>query len=108
MITWFEIPTFNYAARYETTLPSGKSVVLSFQYRDATEGGWILDINRSTDGTGIVQGIPLVTGVDLLEQYGYLGFGGQLIVFDKEGDDAPTFDSLGSRHRLYFGVDDGT
>lgn len=63
---------------------------------------WIVDIADST-GTPIVSGIPLVTGADLLEQYAYLGFGGQLIAqTDHDLSAPPTFDNLGSTGHLFF------
>ena len=44
------------------------------------ESGWILDLQDS-DGKEIIAGIPLVTGVDLLEQYAYLQLGFGLWLF---------------------------
>lgn len=40
---------------------------------------WVLDINDE-NGVALVLGIPIVTGLDLLRQYAYLGFGGSLVV----------------------------
>jgi predicted Zn-dependent protease with MMP-like domain len=74
---------------------------LAFQWRDPSPG-WVLDIVDST-GNPIVQGIPLVTGVDLLEQFQYLGIGGQLRVqTDTLPDAVPTFANLGVNSHLYF------
>jgi hypothetical protein len=92
--TVFEIPL---AAQPMTfTIPlGGVTYELTMVYRDATEGGWSLDID---DGYGnpILCGVPLVTGADLLAQYAYLGIGGQLWVrSDGEPDAVPTFANLG-------------
>ena len=63
---------------------------------------WILDIGDAT-GAPIATGIPLVTGVDLLEQLGYLGIGGKLIVQTTNDPAAvPTFTNLGTLGNLYF------
>lgn len=63
---------------------------------------WMVDIADS-NGTPIVSGISLVTGADLLEQYGYLRFGGQLIAQTAHDADAvPTFANLGSDGKMYF------
>jgi hypothetical protein len=63
---------------------------------------WMLDIADAT-GNLMVGSIPLVTGVDLLGQYAYLGFTGQLVVqTDNDPDAVPTFDNLGSTGHLYF------
>lgn len=65
---------------------------------------WILDIADSANRP-LLNGVPLVTGADLLAQYGYLGFGGQLIAqTDHNALLPPTFDNLGSAGNLYFVV----
>lgn len=67
-------------------------------------GGWFLDIG---DGAGnpLVQGIPLHSGEDLLAQYGYLGFTGQLWMQTLNGPNPtadPTFDNLGTDCLMYW------
>lgn len=65
---------------------------------------WNLDI-RSADGlTDIVLGINLVTGVNLLKQYAYLGFKGQQLVCQSDFDlhAVPTLDNLGTTGHVYF------
>lgn len=65
---------------------------------------WIIDILDS-NGTPLLSGIAIVTGADLLDQFEYLGFGGQFIVQTNNDTDAvPTFDNLGSQGNLYFVV----
>lgn len=66
---------------------------------------WILDI-ASEAGDLIIGGIAIVTGVDLLDQYEYLAFGGRLEAqSDFDLTAVPTFDNLGSGGRLYFIVE---
>ncbi len=75
---------------------------LTLRWRDADQAGWILDI-EADDGTPLVYGIPLVTGIDLLGQYQHLGFGGALYAITTgDAEAAPTFDSLGVTSFLYF------
>lgn len=63
---------------------------------------WMLDVAGAT-GDLLVGSIPLVTGVDLLGQYRYLGFRGKLIVqTDHDTKAVPTFDNLGTAGHLYF------
>lgn len=63
---------------------------------------WMLDI-ADQNAVPIVPGIPMITGADLLEAYGYLNIGGQLIVqTDYDVDAVPTFDNLGVTGHLYF------
>jgi hypothetical protein len=62
---------------------------------------WIIDI-ADASGNPIVSGIPMVTGSNLLEQYGYLGFGFQLVAqTDNSPDSVPNFDNLGTTGHLY-------
>lgn len=63
---------------------------------------WTLDL-ADTNNVPLLQGIPLVTGCDLLEQYAYIGIGGSLYV-QSDGDQTavPTFVDLGSTGHLYF------
>lgn len=66
---------------------------------------WCLEISDSA-GNAILQGIPVVTGVDLLAQHRHLGFTGSLLAqTDYDPSAVPTFDNLGSTGRLYFVVE---
>lgn len=63
---------------------------------------WLIDI-ADQNGNPMVSGIPMVASTDLLEQYGYLTFGGALIAqTDNAPDEAPTFENLGTTGHLYF------
>lgn len=67
-----------------------------------TQGGWAVDI-ASSNGSPIVNGIPLVTGCDLLAQYRHLGFAGELRVQTSSDPDAvPTWANLGNQSHLYW------
>lgn len=75
---------------------------LTVRYRNTDMGGWTLDI-ADRSGVPIVNGIPLVTGCDLLAQYRHLGFAGELRAqTDDEPDAAPTFENLGNQSHLYW------
>lgn len=81
---------------------AGVQYQLTLIWRDDPQGGWVLDI-ADANSSPILSGVPLVTGADLLAQYAYLGFGGQLVVqTDHDVDAAPTFGNLGSSSHLYF------
>lgn len=63
---------------------------------------WTMDISDA-NGNPIIQGVPIITGADLLSQFEYLGIGGALIAqTDTDADAVPTFDNLGSQAGLYF------
>lgn len=64
---------------------------------------WCLDI-ADQDNNALVGSIPIVTGADLLEQYGYLEIGGGLYVFNTQGapDTVPGFSNLGTTALLLF------
>ena len=75
--------------------------IIRTYYCDRENGGWVIDISDS-GGNPILQGIPLITGADLLGQYEYLGLGFGLMVYsDGEHDDVPSFSNLGSTGHLY-------
>lgn len=97
----FEIPLSNASQTFQITL-GGVQYQMTLIWRAAPQGGWVLDI-ADVQGNGIVSGIPLITGADLLEQYAYLGIGGELWV-QTDGDAAavPTYDNIGSTSHLYF------
>jgi len=77
---------------------------MTLLYRNDTSGlgGWTVDI-ADASGNAIVQGIPLVTGADLLAQYKHLGFNGALFVQTTSNPDAvPTFANLGADGQVYW------
>jgi hypothetical protein len=97
---------------YEVPLQSGTPQTLSISLAGVTYNltltfntvaqSWTLDIDDSS-GNPLVHGIPLVTGADLLAQYGYLNFGGQLFATtDFDPTAPPTFNNLGQTGHLYF------
>jgi hypothetical protein len=103
MTQTFEIPLTPAAQTFLVTLV-GVQYQFTLQWRDAEEGGWTLDIADS-GGSPIVSGVPLVTGVDLLAQYQYLGIGGELWVqTDVDPAAVPTYDNLGTASHVYFVV----
>jgi hypothetical protein len=64
---------------------------------------WMFDLAIDSTGVYILRGAPLVTGVDLLAQFIYLGIGGALIVqTDNAPLAAPTFANLGQTAHFYF------
>jgi hypothetical protein len=104
MPSYFNIPLQVGTPQTFTIALSGVTYTFTLQYRNdpGGTGGWVLDI-ADASGNPLVQGIPLVTGTNLLEQYAYLGFGGGLYVQNASNPDAvPTFEDLGSDSLLYW------
>lgn len=100
-VSLFEIPLSAQSQSLQITL-ANVVYQLTVQWRNAA--GWILDIASMT-GDPIIQGVPLVTGVDLLAQYRYLGIGGSLVVStDADLDAVPAYENLGTTSHLYFAV----
>jgi hypothetical protein len=76
-------------------------------YRDAIDGGWVLDISDE-EGTAILLGLPLVTGADLLAQHRHLGIGGGgalWCISTGDADAVPTWDNLGDLSHLMWTPD---
>src|ERR1022692_2999893 len=100
---WNEIPLSPQAQSLNVTM-AGVSYYLTFTYRNCTEGGWFLDIADQNQNP-LVQGIPLVTGCDLVACYPDKKFGFSLIVLTYNDSAAPpTFANLGVDSHVYFGV----
>ncbi len=101
----FEIPLQAGNQTFQIALGT-VSYVLTILWRDPV--GYFLDIS-DTSGNALAQGIPLVTGVDLLGQYGYLAIGGSVgagtLTVVSDGQDplaSPTYDNLGTGSHLYW------
>ncbi|EBU1222846.1 hypothetical protein CMS32_22630, partial [Salmonella enterica] len=74
-------------------LLGGTTYTLRIIWRDAA--GWIMDVMDSS-GAVLLSGVPLVTGVNLLQQYPQSGIDGELVVVtDKGAPEDPTKDNLG-------------
>lgn len=101
-MTTFKIPLKATSQTFQIRL-AGVIYQMSLNWRDAPiGGGWFLDI-ADASGNRILNGVPLVTGANLLAQYAYLGIGGELWVqTDSDAGAVPTFDNLGSTSHLYF------
>lgn len=108
----FEIPLTPEPQRFTIRL-AGQDYRITLRWVDPPQtvgqpGGWVLDIayDRTHDAdnaTPLLVGLPLVTGINLLEQYNYLGIGGALHVFTGGDNDAvPTLSNLGAESRLFF------
>jgi hypothetical protein len=107
MSTAFEVPLSPMPQKFSISL-ANVTYNLKLRWNDTLYGGgledpcWLLDISDAT-GDPILTSLPLVTGTDLLAQYGYLNFGGQLVVqSDNDPGLVPDFTTLGKTGHLYF------
>jgi hypothetical protein len=104
MAKFFKIPLTPVPQIFTIQL-SGIDYRIRLSYQNTDAGGWVMDILDINDKP-IVNGIPLVTGADLLEQYKYLGFGGRMWVQTASDPDAvPTFLNLGVDAQVYYVTD---
>jgi predicted Zn-dependent protease with MMP-like domain len=98
-MTITEIPLSGQAQSFQVVILN-VTYVFTLIWRDAASE-WVLDI-ADVNTNPLIQGIPLVTGGDLLGQYAYLGLGFQLwVATDGEPDAVPTFANLGTQAHLY-------
>jgi hypothetical protein len=96
----FEIPLISAPQKFTISL-AGVAYNMTLRWNDLGQC-WCIDIADQSN-TSLVSGLPLVPGIDILEQYEYLGIGGQLVVstdYDKLAP--PTSSNLGSQSHLYF------
>lgn len=100
---FFEIPLSSQPQVFNIQL-AGVTYWMTLRWNVIAEC-WMLDLADSSR-TPLIQGIPLVTGVDLFGQYEYLKLGGWLIVqTDFDPSAVPTFENLGTQGRLFFVVE---
>ncbi len=95
----YEIPLTPASQTFQTTI-MGASYTLTVTWRQAA-GLWFLDIADSSNNP-LVNGVAMVTGVDLLGQYAFLNFVFKLyVISDVTPDALPTYDNLGIGSHLY-------
>lgn len=98
----YEIPLTATPQTFNITLQKVVYSLTVYWNAQNADGTWMLDI-ADENGNAIIDGIPLITGADLLAQYQHLGFGGVLVVqSDYNADALPTIDNLGSNSHLFF------
>ena len=99
-MTKFEIPLSPEPQTFSITL-AGVEYNLTLVW-NVKSNCWQLNID-DVNGIRILSNIPLVCGSNLLEQFDYLVFGGQLIAeTDSELTTPPTFENIGQLGHLYF------
>lgn len=97
----FEIPTLPVIPSRRQVSLGGTTYALVTNWCDPMQA-WTLEID-DIDGNRILSGVPLVTGGDLLAQYGYLGLPGLLIAqCDWDYQTPPSLDNLGTTGHLYY------
>lgn len=97
--TLMEIATVAGRARQLLTLPLGTAIATISLSQLGT--GLYADIG--IDGTLIAAGILALDGVPLLNNP-YLGFPGDIAIFDTQGNDDPDYTGLGSRFQLLWAM----
>lgn len=104
-VIW-QIPLQGGAAQTLQVSIGSVTYTLHFTYNMAMPA-WIMDINDSYD-VPICQGIPLVTGTDLMGQFRYLGIGGGVpmtvmtVGVGKSPDEIPTYENLGIEGQVFY------
>lgn len=58
-------------------------------------------MDLTVNGIPIMQGVPCLYGNKMVG-YSYLGFKGELVFLDNEGQNDPVYEGLGSRYILYY------
>jgi hypothetical protein len=106
MANTYEVPTRpNRPFSIRTTI-DGFLYTLHFRYNNSSRC-WILDIANYSNQVLIVAGIPLITGTDLLGQFGYMPLGVHTVMTvmtllaGVPADTVPTFFNLGVDAHLY-------
>ena len=96
----FEIPPSPSPQVFSIDL-AGENYAFSIEWRDEINEGWYLTIEQ--DEQPLLSSIPMVPGVNLLEQHEHVGIGGALIIHTKGYPEAPpTRDNLGKECKMFF------
>lgn len=99
----FTVPLIATPQRFAITL-GGVSLVIVNKWNEST--GWLIDFYDGLTDAPLVMSLPLVTGVDLLGQLGYVGIPGSLYVLtDGDLGAVPTETNLGVQSNLIYVVD---
>jgi hypothetical protein len=97
----YEVPLSPQPQTLSVQFPNGATYQLRLLYEFTPDDCWGLDI-ADDQGNPIVSGIPLVTGTDLLAQYGYLNFGCKMFcTTDGDRNAPPRFFNLGVTSHLW-------
>lgn len=100
----FQIPFSNTPQSFNISL-RGRLLTLvnRWNFIDST---WRVDISDAITFEDLILSIPLVTGINLLHQYKFVGLDGQIIVFTNSNIAAPpTYENLGVDSNVYFMVE---
>ena len=99
--TVLQIPLTNVPQTFDITL-NGRDLTLTSRWNDVMQT-WLLDLVDGVTQAPLLMSLPLVTGVDLLAPFAYLGLTGQLLVYTN-GDPTtpPTLETLGDESNLYY------
>jgi hypothetical protein len=100
----FVIPLTNVPQRFTIEL-SGIAYIIVCKWNGEMPA-WTIDISDEVTGQPLIVNLPLVAGVNLLEQFKHVGIPGKLFVYT-DGDEfaPPTLDNLGQEANLYYLVD---
>lgn len=106
-MSYMQIPLTNDPDQnFTCTIPvDGKNLKLKLRVCFNTAMNyWIMSITNSTTNALILDAIPLLTGVDLLGQYKYLGLGSSAIINKGNSTlDSPNSKTLGTDFVLIWG-----
>jgi hypothetical protein len=102
MSNFYQIPLIASQQSFTITL-NGVAYSMRLIFCDDPTAGWILDIGDS-NGLPILCGIPLKIGINLLQQYSYLGLGGGLMAVLSGDNLSIGYTDLSVNAQLYFVV----
>lgn len=103
MSTTYEIPLTPVPQTFSIDIKQ-KTYQLTFAFCDVESGFWTVSL-EDNNGNSLVNGIPLITGADLLAQYRHLAFSFQLwCAVDGDPNAIPGFDNLGVSSHVYVTV----
>ena len=100
----YEIPLTAIPQRFTVRFDT-REIRITLRWKETHEGGWSLDLDDVVTNERLVHGLPLVTGVDLLEPYQYLEIPGKLFIAG-DGFKEATRKNLGGTVKLFVEMDE--
>ena len=96
----FLLPFTNTPQRFEIEL-SGRGYIVQCRW-NAQGRYWFVDFADADTSEWLFMGLPLVAGVDILQQYRHLVQGQIFIYTDGDANAPPTFENLGKEGNVYY------
>lgn len=97
----FTIPLSSESETFEISL-NGRAYLMTVRYNDEMPA-WTMCMSDALTLEPLITCLPLVAGVDLLDQFNHLGLNASMWIYTDGDENAdPTYENLGTVANLYY------